>query len=309
MDQNHKPVLLIEAIESLAIKPDGIYIDGTYGRGGHSKAILTGLSEHGRLLSFDKDTAAVSHAKEKFADDPRFEIVQSSFSDMKAVVTQKGLLGKVNGILLDLGVSSPQLDEPERGFSFLKDGPLDMRMDQRMKMDAATWINSASAAEIADVLKNYGEERYAKRIAGAIVKAREEMPITKTLQLAEIVSQANPSWEKHKHPATRSFQAIRIFINEELSDLEIFLNACLDILECGGRLAIITFHSLEDRIVKRFFRRQIQGEVIPKEVPLTKDLLAVRFKQIIRNAKPTDEEIRENPRARSATLRVVEKII
>jgi 16S rRNA (cytosine1402-N4)-methyltransferase len=305
---SHESVLLKESITALAIKPNGVYIDGTFGRGGHSLEILNHLSAKGRLIAIDKDSEAINHAKEKFEKDSRFQMVQTTFAAIRDVANEKGVLGQVDGILLDLGVSSPQLDTASRGFSFLHDGPLDMRMDKEAGVDAATWINSASFDEMVYVFKTYGEERFAKRIARAIEKARIETPFKTTKQLAEVAKNANPNWEKHKHPATRIFQAIRIFINRELEDLELFLNDCLDVLAKGGRLCVISFHSLEDRMVKKFIKLQQQGPVIPKEIPIKQSDFKIKMKSIGKALKPSNEEVLNNPRARSAVLRGGEKV-
>ena len=304
----HIPVLLHEAIEALAIKPNGIYIDGTFGRGGHSEAILQQLEASGKLLAIDKDEMAVSYADKKFSQDPRFSVVRGSFVELKNIVAANNLLGHVDGILLDLGVSSPQLDEAARGFSFMHDGPLDMRMDQRQTLDAATWLASASEKEIADVLYQYGEEKFSRRLAKAIVRARAKEKITRTQQLAELLKEAHPKWEKHKHPATRSFQAIRIFINRELDDLKQTLMQCVEVLKVGGRLVVISFHSLEDRIVKQFIQQQKRAN-LPRNLPLTeKQLPVVHLRSIGKAIKPSATEINTNIRSRSAILRVTEKI-
>jgi 16S rRNA (cytosine1402-N4)-methyltransferase len=290
----HVSVLLEESVAALAIKPDGTYLDGTFGRGGHSRAILRSLSNSGRLIAFDKDPQAESSA-EQFSEDPRFEFVRASFAEISSRVETSEL----DGILLDLGVSSPQLDNAERGFGFSDDGPLDMRMDTR----AAT----APEADIADVIKTYGEERFAKRMASAIVKARAESPITRTKQLATIVAEANPKWEPHKHPATRAFQAIRIFINRELEDLEIALGHTVDALSEGGRLVVISFHSLEDRIVKRFMRDQARGQQLPKHVPVIDSDTGKTLNLVGKAVKPSTDEVQRNPRSRSAIMRVAER--
>ena len=303
----HTPVLLNEVIEGLFIKPEGIYIDATFGRGGHSQAILSHLNEKGRLLAMDKDWDAIHFAKETIKDD-RFSLQQGSFTMLREWVESQQLQQKIDGILLDLGVSSPQLDTPERGFSFLRDGPLDMRMDTSKGVSAEVWINQAPATEIADVLKKYGEERYSRRIAQGIVETRQEAPITSTLQLADIIKAFNPSWEKEKHPATRSFQAIRIFINQELQELESCLAQCIDVLGKGGRLAVISFHSLEDRIVKRFLRRQAKGEEFPKDLPIMASQSNPTIKIMNKAQRASMDEVKQNPRARSAVLRVAEKI-
>ena len=298
----HVSVLLEESVAALAIKPDGTYLDGTFGRGGHSRAILRSLSNSGRLIAFDKDPQAESSA-EQFSEDPRFEFVRASFAEISSRVETSEL----DGILLDLGVSSPQLDNAERGFGFSDDGPLDMRMDTRAGMTAAEWLATAPEADIADVIKTYGEERFAKRMASAIVKARAESPITRTKQLATIVSEANPKWEPHKHPATRAFQAIRIFINRELEDLEIALGHTVDALSEGGRLVVISFHSLEDRIVKRFMRDQARGRQLPKHVPIIDSDTGKTLNLVGKAVKPSTDEVQRNPRSRSAIMRVAER--
>ena len=306
-EYTHRPVLLDEVIEALDIQSSGIYVDGTFGRGGHANAILNRLGEKGHLFAMDKDPQAVAAAKEIFAHDARFSIEQGSFSQMRRYIANRQWLGKVNGILLDLGVSSPQLDDPQRGFSFRLEGVLDMRMDTTSGQTAAQWINQAKEAELAQVFRNYGEERYAKRIAGAIIKARSEAPITTTIQLANIIAQANPAWEEGKHPATRCFQAIRIFINKELEDLQQSLPQSLDILTKGGRLAVISFHSLEDRIVKRFIRDQSRGDNYPPDLPIMAVHIKPKLRAVGKAIYPNAQEIRSNPRARSAVLRVAER--
>lgn len=303
----HQSVLLKESIDGLAIQADGIYVDGTFGRGGHSAAILQGLSEHGRLLAIDKDTRAIEHANERFGQDKRFQIVQGSFADLPTFAKEAGIYGQINGILLDLGVSSPQLDDPARGFSFMNNGPLDMRMDPTQSMDASVYVNRAEAEDMARVFREYGEERFAGRIARAIVEARAHAPITSTAELAEIVKQANPKWEKHKHPATRVFQAIRIHINQELTDLRTGLNVAIDCLAVGGRLSVISFHSLEDRIVKQFMRDKETGVRPPLGIPVRHVDMLTCFKRVGKAIKPGDEEIKQNVRSRSAILRIGEK--
>ena len=251
----HKPVLLSESIDALGIDPQGIYVDGTFGRGGHSQLILEQLNESGQLIAFDKDPMAIAAAKEKYSHEARFTIHHGSFAELETYLKEQGLCGRVSGILLDLGVSSPQLDDPKRGFSFQQSGPLDMRMNDQVGMNASQWINKAKEEDIANVLFEYGEERYSRRIAKAIVWARKEQPLNDTKQLAEIIKQAHPRGEKKKHPATRSFQGIRIFINNELDDLDQCLIQSYNCLSKNGKLVVISFHSLEDRKVKRFFRR------------------------------------------------------
>lgn len=304
----HQSVLLNESITGLAIKGDGVYFDGTFGRGGHSREILRHLNEEGLLYAIDKDLDAIAYAKEHFEQDKRFHIVQGSFAKIQEFATEVGVLGKVNGILLDLGVSSPQLDNPERGFSFMQQGPLDMRMDRSQAMSAARFVNETEADEMAAVFKLYGEERFSGRIARAIVAARNKAPIATTLQLAEIVKEANPKWEKHKHPATRVFQAIRIYINQELNDLKNCLEQCVHILAPKGRLVVISFHSLEDRIVKQFMRNKEEGTKPPPEVPIRYEELKTSFKRIGKAIMPQQSEVNENARARSAVLRIGEKL-
>lgn len=304
----HRPVLLQESMDALAIKADGIYVDGTFGRGGHSRAILQQLNQSGRLIAIDKDLEAIAYAEQHFANDHRFTIAHGTFANLAETTRQLGVYGQVNGILLDLGVSSPQLDNPERGFSFMQEGPLDMRMDSTQALDAARFVNEADAIEMARVFKLYGEERFAGRIARAIVRAREETPVLTTAVLAEIVKEANPKWEKHKHPATRVFQAIRIHINQELTDLSACLKECLGALAVGGRLVVISFHSLEDRIVKQFMRDQAHGIQPPLGVPIKASEIKTYFKCVGKAVKPQDDEIKENVRSRSAVLRIGEKI-
>ncbi|KTC66107.1 S-adenosyl-dependent methyltransferase activity on membrane-located substrates (plasmid) [Legionella adelaidensis] len=304
----HSPVLLQESIQALEIKDNGIYIDGTFGRGGHSRSILNALNENGRLIAIDKDEQAIAFAGNRFAKDPRFQIVHGSFAEIGNIAKKLEIFGKVNGILLDLGVSSPQLDEAARGFSFMQSGSLDMRMNQTKGFTAAQWINKAEAKEMASVFKEYGEEKFANRIANAIARERENKSIETTAELAEIVKAANPKWEKHKHPATRVFQAIRIFINQELEDLKACLHQSLDVLEAGGRLAVISFHSLEDRIVKDFMRSQEKGPEIPPGVPVRHIDIKTNFRRIGKAIKPNEQEISQNVRARSAVLRIGEKI-
>ena len=298
----HVSVLLAESVSALSVRADGSYLDGTFGRGGHSREILSLLSQSGQLLAVDKDPAAEASAK-ALADDSRFKFVAGSFADISDFVSD----GSLDGILLDLGVSSPQLDDAARGFGFNGDGPLDMRMDTRSGMTAAEWIASASEQEIADVIKTYGEERFAKRMASAIVKVRIDTPITGTRQLASIIAEANPKWEPNKHPATRAFQAIRIFINRELEDLELALSSMVDKLVIGGRLVVISFHSLEDRIVKRFMRDQARGVQLPRHVPVVDSDTGKTLNLIGKAIKPSDEEVARNPRSRSAVMRVAER--
>ncbi|MBV0932688.1 16S rRNA (cytosine(1402)-N(4))-methyltransferase RsmH [Marinobacterium weihaiense] len=306
---SHITVLLEEAVQTLVDDPDGFYIDGTFGRGGHSALILKSLSDKGRLMAIDKDPEAIRHAGERFADEPRFSIEHGSFAELQSFVEKRGLMGKVNGVLLDLGVSSPQLDDPERGFSFLNDGPLDMRMDTTSGESAADWINRASETEIADVIYQYGEERFSRRMARAIVAEREQAPITTTARLSKIIAEANPRWEKGKNPATRAFQGIRIHINRELADVEDCLDQALEVLAPGGKLVVISFHSLEDRIVKRFIRRHVKGdEHLPPGVPVTDAMLKRRLKAAGKATKAGKDELDKNPRARSAVMRAAIKL-
>ncbi len=304
----HETVLLNQAVDALNIRADGIYVDCTFGRGGHSALILSRLNEHGRLLAFDKDQQAIAVAQEKWADDKRFAIVHASFAALEKEITARGWLGRVNGVLMDLGVSSPQLDEAERGFSFMRDGMLDMRMDTTRGSSAAEFIATASEATIADVLYRLGEERFSRRIARFIVEARANEPITRTLQLADIITRGNPKWEKHKHPATRSFLALRLHVNNELGDLESVLPQAVDVLAPMGRLSVISFHSLEDRIVKLFMRREAKGEALPSDLPIRHSDIHTRLKLIGKAIMPGESEVAENARARSAVLRVAEKV-
>lgn len=304
----HTTVLLDEAVTALIADPDGFYVDGTFGRGGHSTFILSRLGSGGHLMAIDKDPEACKTAREMLADDPRFDIVRGSFADLASMVAERQHAGDVQGVLLDLGVSSPQLDDAERGFSFLRDGPLDMRMDPDSGMSAAEWLADAPEDDIAQVLRDYGEERFSRRMARAIVAARAEEPITRTAQLAKIVAEANPAWEKGKHPATRAFQGIRIFINRELDDLEKVLASVLDVLAIGGRLVVISFHSLEDRLVKRFIREQEKGKPIPKGLPVMEKDIVRRLRSVGKAVKPGVAEVKANPRARSAVMRVAEKV-
>jgi 16S rRNA (cytosine1402-N4)-methyltransferase len=307
-DQPHITVLLDEAVDALVADASGFYIDGTFGRGGHSERILERLDAQGQLLAIDKDANAIEVANARFADDSRFAIAHTSFAELSRLVGERDRVGKVDGILLDLGVSSPQLDEPERGFSFLNDGPLDMRMDQTRGISAADWINSATEAELARVMKEYGEERFAKRMANAVVREREQSPIVRTGRLAHILKEANPAWEKGKHPATRAFQGIRIHINNELGDLESVLDQALEMLAVGGRLVVISFHSLEDRLVKRFIRRHEKGDPVPRGVPLMESQLNRRLRSRSKAVKAGGDELERNVRARSAVMRVAEKL-
>ena len=307
-DDRHVPVLLQQVVDALAVRPDGIYVDATFGRGGHAGEIMKRLGPSGLLLALDRDPVAIESAQNQFGSDTRFRVQQGSFSRMSQMIGHAGASGRVNGILLDLGVSSPQLDDSARGFSFRQDGPLDMRMDPAAGTSAADWVNSAGVEEIARVLREFGEERFARRIARAIVVARSQMSIRTTRQLADIVTAAVPTREPGKDPATRSFQAIRIHINRELEELRTALPQARDALAPGGRLAVISFHSLEDRIVKDFMRRGMRGGDIPEDLPLREDQLPVSLRVIGKPVRPDDAEISRNPRARSAVLRVAERV-
>jgi 16S rRNA (cytosine1402-N4)-methyltransferase len=300
----HVPVLPEEAVAALRVREDGIYVDGTFGRGGHSQAILAQLGVRGRLLAFDQDPAAIASAS---VADRRLELIHGRFSTMKRELGARGI-SRVAGVLLDLGVSSPQLDEAHRGFSFAADGPLDMRMDPTRGESAADWLARATEQEIREVIGTYGEERFAKQVAGAIVAARGREPLRTTRQLAEIVGGAVRTREPGKHPATRTFQALRIHVNQELAELEVTLPQAVDLLEPGGRLAVISFHSLEDRIVKNFLREASRADRLPRGVPVrARDLPEPRLRLVGRAIRPTAAEVAANPRARSATLRVAER--
>ncbi|HHM04588.1 MAG TPA: 16S rRNA (cytosine(1402)-N(4))-methyltransferase RsmH [Gammaproteobacteria bacterium] len=304
----HQAVLLDEVMDALQIRPDGIYVDATFGRGGHAEAILQKLGSKGRLIALDKDPEAVQVAMERQARDRRFVVFKGAFVMLGSLLAEQAVVGKVNGLVLDLGVSSPQLDDPARGFSFLRDGPLDMRMDPAVGLSAAQWLAAACESEIARVLKVYGEERYARRLAKAIVAARAEAPIVTTGRLAGVLAAAHPAWEEGKHPATRAFQAIRIYINGELDELEACLPQAVKVLAPGGRLAVISFHSLEDRMVKRFFREQARGGDFPRGLPVRADAFKPLVRLVGKARRPGGEELARNPRARSAVLRVVEKL-
>jgi 16S rRNA (cytosine1402-N4)-methyltransferase len=304
----HTTVLLHEAIDALVTDPDGFYIDGTFGRGGHTAELLGRLSNLGSVLAIDKDPEAIAVGKARFAEDARLQLFHGSFVDLQSVAADMQRVGDISGVLLDLGVSSPQLDKAERGFSFLRDGPLDMRMDTSKGLSAAEWIASAEEQEIARVIKEYGEERFARRMASAVVKERGKVPITGTVQLAGILAAAHPAWERGRHPATKAFQAIRIFINRELEDLEELLGQIIDSLKVGGRLVIISFHSLEDRRVKRFIRDQEQGIKLPKNLPVRDVDRGVRLVKVGKAIKPADTEVDGNIRARSAVMRIAERV-
>ena len=297
-------------MQQLAIKSDGVYLDCTFGRGGHSQGILDILSSSGRLLAFDRDADAINaqRAKEMLLD-KRFALKHSCFSQLENIVISEGLVGKVDGILLDLGVSSPQLDNPERGFSFLRDGPLDMRMDSSAGLSAEQWLSSVDEKDLVKVLFEYGEEKFARRIARAILEQRVKSPITTTKQLADLIEDVVPIREKHKHPATRTFQAIRIEINKELDELSMVLGQAIRVLAPEGKLVVISFHSLEDRIVKRFIRDESGAKHNPGKLPIKEiDILKGILKKPGKGFKASDHEISQNPRARSAVMRVAERI-
>ncbi len=299
---NHKPVLLSPALKGLNLQPNSIYVDCTFGRGGHTRAILDQLDQNSRLLAFDQDPDAIEAAQSLI--DSRFTIIHSNFAELTQHIT-----GKVNGIFLDLGVSSPQLDDSSRGFSFMRNGPLDMRMNPSEGISVGEWLSEAKMEEITKVLRTYGEERHAKRIAQAIVAAREEAELKTTHQLANLIRAVYPKSRKPelKHPATRSFQALRIFINRELEQLKTLLEQVLEVLAPGGRLVIISFHSLEDRIVKRFIRDCVRGDDFPIDLPITADALRPTLRAIGKPIFPNETEINENPRSRSAIMRIAER--
>jgi 16S rRNA (cytosine1402-N4)-methyltransferase len=303
----HETVLLNEAVDALVMNEAGVYIDGTFGRGGHSGLILDRLSTVGRLIGFDKDPQALQTAQGLAAADARFSIIHDSFAALETHLENLKLIGCVDGILLDLGVSSPQLDDAARGFSFMSDGPLDMRMNNQSGQTAADWLNQAESEDIATVLREYGEERFSGRIARAICEARDSEPFATTGQLAKVIARANPSKEKGKHPATRSFQAIRIFINRELDDLSDVLAQGLRALKPGGRLVVISFHSLEDRIVKQFIQRKEKGEPLPRHLPIRDEMVKREVRSVGKAVKASAEEVQRNARSRSAIMRVAEK--
>lgn len=306
----HLPVMFAEALQQLAIKKDGIYLDCTFGRGGHSQGILSQLGSTGRLLAFDRDLDAVSSDyAQSMLEDKRFKLIHTSFSELENIAVNEDLVGKIDGILMDLGVSSPQLDNPERGFSFLRDGPLDMRMNSHAGMSAEQWLNSVDEHELVRVLFEYGEERFARRIARMVIEKRAVSPITTTRELAKLIEDAVPVKEKHKHPATRSFQAIRIEINKELDELKAVLQQSARILKPGGRLVVISFHSLEDRIVKRFIRSESGAKYDPGKLPVKEsDITKGILKKTGKALKAGAQEVAQNPRARSAVMRVAERV-
>jgi|TARA_B100001540_G_scaffold140496_1_gene124898 16S rRNA (cytosine1402-N4)-methyltransferase len=308
LHDKHKPVLLDEIIKALNIQPDGFYIDGTFGRGGHSREIIKRLSSKGRLLAFDKDPDAVMSIGSDLIQDDRFEIIKGSFTMLMKCAKQYKVAGKISGVLFDFGVSSPQLSDIKRGFSFKYDAPLDMRMNPTEGESVANWLKKASESEISDVIYEFGEERASRKIAKAIITARNQTPIESTTQLVEIISKIKPSRKQDIHPATKTFQAFRIFINNELEEIRQVLPQVTDILCKGGRLAAISFHSLEDRIVKRFMRSQSKPEEHPIEIPIEEDQSSIKLKIIGKKIRPTNKEISENRRARSALLRIAERM-
>ncbi|MBR8316649.1 16S rRNA (cytosine(1402)-N(4))-methyltransferase RsmH [Burkholderia dolosa] len=305
----HRTVLLDEAVEALVTRPDGIYVDGTFGRGGHSRAVLARLSATGRLIAFDKDPRAIETAQA--IGDARFSIVHDSFASMRDALAARGV-DKVTGVLLDLGVSSPQVDDPARGFSFRADGPLDMRMDPTRGESAAEWLARASLQELTEVIRDYGEERFAFQIAKALVARRAESdrlgPLDSTGELTQIVGHVVKTREKGKDPATRTFQAIRIHVNQELADLQVVLEAALSLLEQGGRLVVISFHSLEDRIVKRFLQAHASAPAVDRRLPIRAVDLPSPPLKIIGRQFPSEAEVAANPRARSAVMRIAERV-
>ncbi len=303
----HLSVLLTETVQAVLADVDGIYIDATFGRGGHSRALLAALGSNARLLAFDKDPEAISAGEKLMAEDSRFTIIHASFADLAQVLTERDLVGKIDGIMADLGVSSPQLDDASRGFSFMNDGPLDMRMNPSQGVSAADWLVTVSEEDLANVLFQYGEEKFSRRIARAIKKEVEIAPITSTKKLSDIVAEAHPSWERHKNPATRSFQAIRIAVNQELDDIKSFLPQALTALKPDGKLAVISFHSLEDRLVKQFFQKEAKGDDLPRDFPIRAKDLHPRLK-VLGKKSASPEELAQNPRSRSAHLRIARKL-
>jgi 16S rRNA (cytosine1402-N4)-methyltransferase len=304
----HIPVLAEEVLGALALEPGGYYVDATFGRGGHTALLLQALGREGRVLAIDRDPAAVAAGGRRFAAEMRVAVVHASFADIGTLVPAHSGGGACRGFLFDLGVSSPQLDDPARGFSFRADGPLDMRMDPTRGEPVSAWLARAGVDEIREVIATLGEERFARRVAQAIVAARRERPIERTSELSELVARAVRTREPGKHPATRTFQALRMHINDELGQLERALSAAVNALAVGGRLAVISFHSLEDRVVKRFMQRESQPDPAVASLPILPPQLAPRLKLVGRKLRPSKEEVVRNPRARSALLRVAEKI-
>ncbi len=307
-EHSHDPVMVSEIMAELIGNKNGIYVDGTFGRGGHSRALLEQLNDNGRLVVFDQDDQAIEMANQLSENDARVRVVHGNFTGIHQDCVKHSQDGKVDGILLDLGVSSPQLDQEQRGFSFRLDGPLDMRMDRRIETTASDWLNRADEKDIADVIWRYGEEKFSRRIAKNIVEEREKKPLETTQQLVNIIKEAVPFYERNKHPAVRTFQAIRIHINQEIMVLEQFFETVLDVLKVGGRLAILGFHSLEHKAITRFIRLHRPGNESVKDQFNIGTPKIPRLKRIIRHAVPSSQEVRQNPRARSAILRIVEKI-
>ena len=305
----HAPVLHDEVIAGMQIKPDGRYVDGTYGRGGHARSILSALGPKGHLIVMDRDPEAISNARQSFGEDARVTIIHDDYANLFARMEALGLLEQIDGILLDLGVSSPQLDDASRGFSFQHQGPLDMRMNPEQGVSAAEWLAIAEESEIARVLWEYGEEKFSRRIARRIVAQRQTDPIEDTAGLARLISESMPRPKNNRHPATRSFQAIRIHINQELQQVERLLDSVIDLLRLGGRLLIISFHSLEDRLVKRFFKKESTAPRIPRGLPVRDSEInvLVRLRLIGRSIRAGAEELSQNPRSRSAVLRIAER--
>ncbi|MEE2611066.1 MAG: 16S rRNA (cytosine(1402)-N(4))-methyltransferase RsmH [Pseudomonadota bacterium] len=303
----HTSVMVKEVVEALNIRPDGTYVDATFGRGGHTRAILECLGPAGRVLAIDRDPDACRYGHEVFANEPRMLLVQARFSDLAAIIEREGLRQRITGMVFDLGVSSPQLDHASRGFSFQKQGPLDMRMDFSTGETVADWLSAVEEAELVRVLRELGEERYAKRIARAVVGARGHVPLTTTTELAALISQCVPTAEPGKHPATRTFQALRIKVNGELDELDVILSQIESLLSVNGRLVVISFHSLEDRRVKHFFRCCARGDQYPPDLPITRDQIRPTLRLVGKLLRPTSEEVDLNPRARSAVMRVAER--
>lgn len=308
--KEHLTVLKQDAVAYLNIDEHGIYIDATFGRGGHTAAILEQLGPDGRLICIDKDPEAIAYAKAHFGNDPRVVIHHGCFADLEAISQALGCYKAVDGILFDLGVSSPQIDSADRGFSFQQDGPLDMRMDTSQGQNAADWINIAPQKEIQDILKRFGEEKYSRRIAEKIIESRQLKPITRTKELVDIITQSQPTKEHHKHPATRSFQAIRIHVNQELGILETALQAALNCLVQDGLLCVISFHSLEDRIVKRFMREEKSSDLPARfsKLPILEEAITKHLKIVAQKVRASSQELAKNPRARSAIMRIAQKI-
>ncbi|MEQ1580038.1 MAG: 16S rRNA (cytosine(1402)-N(4))-methyltransferase RsmH [Steroidobacteraceae bacterium] len=304
----HAPVLLDEALEGLNVQPEGRYLDATFGRGGHTAAVLAKLGPAGAVVAFDRDPEAIRAGRERFGAEPRLTLIRGPFGRLTELLAAAGQAPGFDGMLFDLGVSSPQLDNAARGFSFLHDGPLDMRMDNETGITAAAWLARAPEHEIATIIREYGEERFARRIASAIVSARRTEPLTRTTQLARVVAEAVPAWEPGKHPATRTFQAIRIHVNAELAEIDTALAQSVDLLNPRGRLCVISFHSLEDGRVKRFMQRQSQEDPVYAGLPEVPLHARPRLRRVGKAVHPQDQEIRRNPRARSAILRIAERL-